>query len=204
MRNKHSHKCRYSENDKMQYALMQITQDHRILISAYELCYFDKYLAYAKEKDKGVKIDYSQPDNEPLQIVYGGMMFDKDSVSFQKVKDISDKLAGFAIYDLEEDKVNVSGYEEIIYFPEYAVSETYIPFAALMQTTHRLQNMNYSITMFASASGKAVWEAMVNRPFLLACRESILLERLRKENWKQFIDKKRMMEAYQIADLVTD
>lgn len=200
----HSENCRYKDDDKLAYAYFAITDETRILIAASEIALFDEYLEYAKADDKNIIIDHEQPDHEPFQIMYGGIMFDEEKVSVEKVMELANELKGYSLYDLEaEGKVNVSGYTDIVFYPEDANSKNFIPFAAFIQTPHRLIDTEAPKTLFpAFANYRFVWEKMVNRPFLFACRESFLADDCTVENWKEKIDKDRLMAAYNIADLV--
>ena len=63
------------QDKAMLYALVQITDEARVLLSAEELVVFDDYLKAAKEEDKGIIVDMDTCDNEPYQLVYGAMMF---------------------------------------------------------------------------------------------------------------------------------
>ena len=200
---KDSHICRYRDTDKLQYVLMEIMEGKEMLIAAEEFPLFDRYLDYANNEDKEVVIDFNQPDREPYKLVYGGMLLNV-GVTYEKALEISSRLAGYALYDLEETRVNVSGYEAIEFYPEDALSENYIPFVALMKTCHKLQDMSRSITMFPAMEEYRVWEAMVNRPFVLACREAVLVEGVSVDNWKRHIDRGKLMEVYQKADLIRD
>lgn len=199
----HSCECRYKDTDKMQYALFEAIKDRFILISAEEFAVYDKYLKAALERDKDIVINLEQSDEEPLQLVYGAMILNK-GVVYEEAAKVAEELTGYALFDVEEDRVNVSGYEGIQLFPEDAESDTFIPFAAVMKTIHRLKGMPCSITMFPSMAGRTVWAALANRPFVLACRDSDLIEGLTADNWKAFIDKNSLMEAYRVADLVLD
>lgn len=108
--------------------------------------------------------------------------------------------------ELDKDKkVNISGYNDIQLFPELAYDPdgSYIPFAALMKTKYQLQDMEYSITMFPLNAAMTVFESMMNRPFLLACRESRAVEGITEENWKEYLDMKLLENAYLEADLYT-
>jgi len=200
----HSENCRYKDDDKLAYGYLAITDETMILIAASEIALFDEYLKYAKAEDKDIVINHEQPDHEPFQIMYGGIMFDDEKVSVEEVMDLATKLKGYSLYDLEaEGKVNVSGYTDIAFYPEDAISKNFIPFAAFIQTQHRLNNTESPTTLFpALANYRFVWEKMVNRPFLFACRESFLADDCTVENWKEKIDKDRLMAAYNIADLV--
>lgn len=196
--NGHSNGCRYQADDKLLYAKIEI--DHKMyLISAEEISLFDQYLEKAKNKDKDVNIDLFQSDNLPFQIVYGGMMYN-EGFTLERIFELAEEMRGYAFLDLEEDKVNVSGYQNIVFYPEEAESENYIPFAALIQMPHRLENMGYSVTLFPYLGGNLILESMMNRPFLLACRESFFIEG-DGESWKRNINKEKLMEVYQCADL---
>lgn len=200
----HSENCRYKDDDKIAYAYLEIMDGKMILISADEVALFDEYLKHAKADDKDIVIDHEQPEKEPFQIVYGGVMFDEGKITIEKMMEFARELKGYALYDLEENgKVNVSGYTDIVFYPEEAKGKNFIPFAALMQTPHRLINTEAPTTLFpAFANYNNVWECMVNRPFLLACKESFIATNCSEESWKEEIDKERLMAAYNVADLV--
>lgn len=198
--NTHSDTCRYKEEDMLLYAYLELG-DNKILISANEVGLFDMYLEKARNKDKEITIDYAESDDEPYQIIYGGLMFNNDKHKLEEILDFAERMKGFAFIALEEDKVVVSGYLDIEIYPSDAVSEGFLPFAALMQTTYRLENMDYSITMFPALKGYYIWENMVNRPFLLACRKGYMKEGVTPENWKEHIVYDEMLEVYKVSDL---
>lgn len=200
----HSENCRYKEEDKLAYAYMEITDEKRILIAAGEISLFDEFLEYAKADDKDIVIDHEQSDDEPFQIMYGGIMFDEERISADGIMELAEQLKGYALYDLEEHgKVNVSGYTDIVLYPEEANSKNFIPFAAYIQTPHRLDDTKAPTTLFPALSNyNNVWEMMVNRPFLLACKETHMIPDCSEDNWKEHIDKKQLMKAYNVADLV--
>lgn len=198
----HSDGCRYNDDDTLMYAFMDIGKERMILISAYEYPYFDTYLEFAKNEDKDVEIDYEQSDDLPYQIIYGGMMLG-DKVALAQAIEMAHDMNHCAFLDIEEEKVNVSGYQEIVFFQEDALQEYYIPFAALMQTPHTFENRKTSITLFPALANHFIWESMVNRPFVLACRESSPYYG-DVENWQDAISKDQLMKAYEVADKVMD
>ena len=103
----HSENCRYKDDDKLAYAYIEITDETKILIAASEIALFDEYLEYAKADDKNIIIDHEQPDNEPFQIMYGGIMFNEEKISVEKVMELANDLKGYSLYDLEAGgKVN--------------------------------------------------------------------------------------------------
>ena len=198
--NTHSETCRHKEDDLLLYAYLELG-DNKILISANEVDLFDMYLEKAHNGDKEIIIDYAESDNEPYQIIYGGLMFDNDRHNLEEILDLTEKMKGVAFFTLEENKVSVSGYMDIVVYPSDAVSEGFLPFAALMQTTYRLEDMEYSVTMFPALKGYHIWECMANRPFLLACRKGYMKEGVTQENWKEHIVYDEMLEVYKISDL---
>lgn len=204
MKNTHTHNCRYKDDDKLQYALVEIADDTLILMAAEEVMLYSTYLGYALNSDKDISIDFDESDNEPLQIMYGGLMFDSSKRKFSEIEEYAQSIVGYALFDIEEKGVNVSGYEAIKLFYDERMSDNFIPFAALIRTKHQLQNCKRSITMFPATAKYKVFEAMVNRPFLLACRESIKIDEVTLENWEEYIDMCKLKDTYVIADLVTD
>lgn len=202
--NKHAESCCYVAGDNLLYALMNVTEDKQILISAYEVSLFDKYLDLAKEKDKDIHIDLDSCENIPYIIMYGGLMF--HDIKWEHVRNYAENLKGYALINLEDEPYNLvaSCYDDIIFFPDKAKRKNFIPFAALMKTKYNLKDYDFSITMFPCCR-PLVWEDIANRPFLLACRESKLLpENVSIDNWKEYISHNILMEKYSVADLYTE
>lgn len=186
---------------KFMYAYIEINDQSRI-ISAYEYGLFDKYLELAHNDDKEIVVNLEQSENEPYQIVYGSLIIN-NFFTVDEAINLANQMRNYAFFDITEDRVNVSGYADIVfdYKNQY---ENKIPFAALMQMPHRLKNIPYSsITLFPALKNyKTVWEKMINRPFILACRDSQEVEGITEENWAEYFNKQRMMSAFKIAELV--
>lgn len=200
---KYSENCTYSDDDAMLYCVLKL-DEHELLLSAREVQVFDQYLALAHDKDKDVTLDTETADQEPYYLVYGGIMFHERK--FEEVAELVEQLKGFALLDLDREigKLAVSGYEDIVLYPELAKWDGFIPFAALMQTTHPFDNLYESVTMFPLMGDGCVWEHMANKPFLLACRRKVELDaNVTVENWKYYIDIDQLEEAYGVADLYT-
>lgn len=201
--NKHSEHCKYDDDDKLLYARMELNGEF-YLISAAEHSVFDKYLEKAEHKDKDVVLDMEQSDNEPYQLVYGAILIN-ETYTKNEIVSFLDEMKDFAMADLEENKVNISGFSDIkIFDNENDCKMNMYPFAALMRTPHRLQNMNSSVTLFPLVANHYVWESMINRPFLLACRESKIMDNINIDNWTEFIDINDLMKFYAVADLLTE
>lgn len=199
----HSDKCIYSDSDAMLYCILKL-DDHELLLSAREVQVFDQYLAFAHDNDKDVTIDMDAADQIPYCLVYGGIMFYEKK--YEEIAELIERLKGYALLDLDREigKLAVSGYEDIVLYPELAKMDSFIPFAALMQTTHPFDNPDISVTLFPLMGDGCVWEHMANKPFLLACRRKVELDvNVTVENWKYYIDIDQLEEAYDVADLYT-
>lgn len=202
----HSEQCCYKDTDKLIYAFMQITNEEKVIVSATEMNFFEKYLDLAKNKDKGVRVDMDTCDNPGHKhLVYGGMMFDSNKRSLEKLEDHIKQNSGCAMIELLEDETSLiaSSYNDIILYPEKSKSPNFIPFAALMDTDCKLDSEDYSITLFPYTGG-LIWEDMVNRSFLLACRKFIPCDdSISLDNWKSLIDMEELISVYAVADLYT-
>lgn len=204
----HDENCRYHGKDlRLLYACMEISEKKFITVSASEIGVYDEYLEASLKNDVEVIINLDEPDKEPFQIVYGGIFINKLYENKKKFAlEFVDKYKNYALGELDSDKkVNISVYNDIQLFPElaYAPEGDYIPFAALMKTKHELKDMKYSVTMFPLNATMTVFESMLNRPFLLACRESRRIDGLMEENWKDNLDLELLKKAYVKADLYT-
>lgn len=200
--NSHSQNCNYNDCDALLYCIMDVN-GKRLPVSAREAQVFNLYLNLAKKKDKGLKIDMDAADGESLSLVYGGLLFQGE---YGEIADLAVSLKGYAFLDLDREKngLTASCYQDIVLFPELKKSGSFIPFAALMQTTHPFGNPDTSVTMFPLMGEGCVWEQMANRPFLLACRKKMdLPANAAVGNWKGYIDEEQMLEAYRVADLRT-
>lgn len=199
----HSENCIYNDNDAMLYIILVI-DEHRLLLSAREYQVFEQYLDLSHKNDEGVVIDMEAADKEPFCIVYGGVMFyDKE---YKDIEKLIESLKGYALLDLDRDveELTASAYEDIVLYPELAKMDNFVPFAALMQTTHPFDNPDISVTLFPLLGDHCIWEHMANKPFLLACRKKMDPDvNMTVENWKYYIDIDQLEEAYRVADLYT-
>lgn len=195
--------CMYHDNDALLYVVAKLGE-HDVILSARETEVYNEYLGYAKNEDKELSIDADSAENEPYSIVYGGLMFVNGT--FDDIKDAVESLKGKALLDLDRDKdeLAASCYDDIIFFPEHKRADNCIPFAALMHTTHPFDNKDVSVTMFPCYENLYVWECMVNRKFLLACRKKVTAgESATLTNWKDKINKDELIAAYNISGIYT-
>lgn len=199
----HSEECSYKDNDALLYGILKMGE-HAILVSAREMQVFHEYLEYAKNGDIEISVDMDAAENAPFSIVYGGIMLKNGML--ENIRESIDDLKGCALLDLDRNKDDLaaSRYEDIVLFPDYSKAGSFIPFAALMQTTHPFDSDDTSVTMFPLYQGNLVWECMVNKPFLLACRNKMTVkDGTTVDNWKSQINMDKLLTAYSVADLYT-
>lgn len=202
----HSEKCRHNDDDLLLYAYLNLLDDRFFLVSANEISLFDKYLAYAKKDDKEITVDMESNDEKEYQLVYGGIMIRQEE-DINKIIQCLQNNKGTALIDLDSEAdghLIASSYDDIEVYLNKTSNEretgNYVPFVALMKTHHVLHDEEISITMFPYCGG-LVWEDMINKPFLLACRETVSYDNLNKDNWKEFIDENLLMNIFSVADL---
>lgn len=140
-----------------------------------------------------------ESDNEPYKIVYGGI-FIEDKTEKDKVFKLINDMKGYALANVEEGKVCISGYEDII-FLESGFMDNYVPFVALMQTSLTVNGMGRAVTYFPYTR-KIIWEDIVNRDYLLAARKTVECSG-NKDDWRKQIDIDVWYQAY-IAALYVD
>ncbi|SES64900.1 hypothetical protein [[Clostridium] polysaccharolyticum] len=196
----HSEKCIY-KGKNMLYALLEI-EDNHILLAASEMPLFYTYLKYASE-DKSLKINYDEADNEQYQLVYGSVLVNPlYEFDYKELVEVVDKMKGNALLELiDENEIRVSAYDDIFMLQNGKTEGNY-PFVALMKTKSTFVP-NYSCTMFPSIKGYQVWESLVNRKFLLACRYATKPVGLTIEKWKNYISQETMLSINEIADIYT-
>lgn len=104
-------------NKKMEYAHMELN-GKMFLISAEEFSLCDKYMRYARNKDRGIKIIEPEEGN-PLKIVYGMMLVNPIFDTTEAFK-IADNVKNYSLFDISENNVNVSAYEDILFCMDYS------------------------------------------------------------------------------------
>lgn len=203
----HSESCRYNDEDLMLYAFLNLMDDKFFLVSANEISLFDKYFAYAKNDDKEISIDLESNEKRPYQLVYGGIMFRQEENDIHKIQKYLENNKGAALIDLDSESdghIIASSYDDIKIYPYKTLikvaTDNFVPFVALMKTHHVLHDEEISITMFPYC-GRLVWEDMINKPFLFACRETVSFDNLNKDNWEEYIDENLLLDVFKVADL---
>ena len=202
MDNKHSIRCRYNNDSLMLYAYLELKEGVFSLISANEMARFEEFLELAHKEDESISIDMESNDTIPYKLVYGGLMIKKD-ITYEFAEASLKNSAGGAWIDVDSEtngNIKCSAYDAIKLYPEKAENEKWIPFVCLMKTHHVLHNEEVSVTMFPYTGG-LVWELIVNKPFLLACRETVEIEELNTDNWEKYISEELLTKVYKVADL---
>ena len=198
----HNENCSYKDVNAMLYALMEVVEDRFILISAQEVTVFNDYLQAAKENDKDIFIDFETCDKEPYQLVYGALMY--HGTPKEEVIEYVNGNKECALINVDGDefgKIIASSYSDISMYEDRCKHGESIPFVALMQTKC-VEEEYVSVTMFPCCD-RNVWENLVNRTFLLACRRFVKVDGLSLENWKNYIDEDILNEAYRLAGIYT-
>ena len=177
------------------------TEIRQVIISVKESNVFEDYLNSANNNDADIHIA-KESIKEQYQLVYGSIIYNADEeLDKEYIESGVDK--SLITLDVpkygELDKSYYAGikmYDNQITIGEYAKA---VPFVALMQTTCK-QDIN-PITMFHVLKDAKVWESMVNRRFLFACKKFVKIDGLTKENWKEHIDKNILIEAYALSTM---
>lgn len=192
----HSEGCIY-KGKKLLYALIELDETE-IMIAASEMSLFDTYFQHAWNEDNNLAVNYDEPESEPYQLVYGSIL---SNLPYNELVNEIYKMKGYPLLELiDENEVRVSVYDDILML-EHGKAEGNYPFVALMKTKDTF-SMYYSNTMFPKQF-PSVWESLVNRTYLLACRYAIRPDGLTKENWKSRISEETMKSINEIADLYT-
>lgn len=188
---------------KFKYARRQLNKNHSCLISADEVAYFDKYLEAARNGDKDITIDLEKADEEAPIIIAGALL--SNSVPLNDAVELAKKHVGCAMITIENTtkenfgKLTASAFLDIHFTPEFS-SDNRIPFWGLFETRETIRP-DSALTLFP-ATGGLVWEDLVNRPYLLACRRIILTEsEPTVENWKDMVNFNDL-RAFDEADFV--
>lgn len=160
--------------------------------------FLEDFLERAKN---GVKeeVDLNESDNEPYSIVYGGILIADRIKKSEAFKSIN-AMKRYALANIEEGKISIAGYEDIIFWDKG--TDNYIPFAALMKTTMRINDRECAVTYFPYMS-EAIWTDIVYRHFLLAAKKAVEFTGT-KENWLNQVNIEDWLTAYKSALFVTD
>lgn len=213
--------CKYHNLDESKwgiaYALMQINKDIKIMISANEMQAFDDIIENAKYKEK-INITDEVIDETP-KIVYGAFILNTEifdySFGIKNEKDRKSILEKY-IHNLPELKmISIDGIEDWKNIDKVAIVKSFkfintdndsywqLPFAALIYTDLAIPK-NRSLTLFTQFGDLDLGTNIINRHFLLACRDMDVLENLPEDyNWENYIDENKFNNAYKIADLIS-
>jgi hypothetical protein len=170
----------------MQYAHLEL-QDSRVIIDAWELSVLSNL--------KGNSIKEYEPTEDELipKVVYGAVLPQYNYTETQIMNWI-DKSIGKALAYINDDGVCVLLELLDIELSE-EITNSKIPFSALIRSNIKMDNKNHqSFTTFLRLSNLSPEDNILNRYGVLAIKS--VEQRKRdvptKDNWKNFIDKKRM------------
>jgi len=188
----------------MQYALMKLSDHFMALMDANELSFFDDLLERGQKEDTDLQINESLIESEPYKIVYGALLVNCELMETEEAMNIAREMANYGFIYIKKEDAILSQYCTIEFFPELRKCNNLIPFAACMKLPLSLENKDFSITLTPVIGEKCIWEYMVNRPFLLACRGESVVKDLSYDNFGEHINISTMLEAYNVADIVTN
>lgn len=193
--------CSFCEK-AMKYAYIDLTENHRALIDAEEMSFFDALLEKAKN-NPDIEIDEQSEENVSYKLVYGGLLVNERLTSTEEAIQTAMEMAGFHFAHITENAATLCRYKEIMFFENKKASEMGIPFAAIMKIPLDLNNSNCSVTLTPLFQGhNNMWEQMVNRPFLLACRLEEYITERENEDFVSLINTELLQEAFDRAFIV--
>ena len=201
----HAPECSHA-HDALKYAKADLGPVI-ILMDAIEAGILYDAIDMAKEETEYFDVHEAE-DNIPLKLVYGALMINMSTVKFEDALTLAKDMEGCSMLHITEKEAFECTYEKIHIFQELAQHETFIPFAAFMRVPFSLKEVDCAKTVTPCfADIKYVCEQIINRPFLLACREEdgivnvdadvdldVLLESM--------LNKEKMLNACEMAGVV--
>lgn len=199
--NNHTENCSYCDA-AMKYAYMQLTEEAFALMDAEEMCFFDEILEKAKNK-ADIAIDETSKEQVSYKLVYGGLLVNEKTIEKEEAVKIAKEMEGFSFAHIKGDVATICQYKEIMFFEKYGTNKMGIPFVAIMKLPEGLNERNCSITLTPLFEGHDnMWEHMVNRPFLLACRLEEDFSGRENEKLETLVNKEKLDEAFAKAFIV--
>jgi len=193
--------CTYCDA-AMKYAYMQLTENFFALMDAEEMCFFDALFEKAKNKTE-TEFDETLEENVSYKLVYGGLLVNEKIMTKEEAIKVVKEMTGFSFAQIKEDTAITCQYKEIMLLENNEVDNMGIPFAAIMKLPEELNERNCSITLTPLFEHHDnMWERIVNRPFLLACRLEEDIIKTETETLSTLIDKEKLNEAFARAFIV--
>lgn len=201
----HSPECSHV-NDALKYAKVDLGPV-MILLDAIEAGILYDAIDMARDETEYFDM-HEADDNTPLKLVYGALMINMNNIKSEDALTLAKEMEGCSMLHITEKEAFECTYEKIHIFQELAQHETFIPFAAFMRVPFSLKEVDCAKTVTPCfADIKYVCEQIINRPFLLACREEdgivnvdadvdldVLLDYL--------LEKEKMLNACEMAGIV--
>lgn len=183
--------CVYCNQEEMQYALMEITDDRMIIIDALEFeminkVYESKNIQNAIEQIDKEKVELKE--DFPLKIV-SGVIFDNPHFSKDIVYHIKKNFINKVFTTYLEDRVF---HDFLLVDIEMGESNERceVPFYALIRADFNVKNTyERAITSFVSYGNLSTFESLLNRDFILSMeRQYDTIKNLSETNWKNNIN----------------
>lgn len=190
---------------KMLYANMALDVNHIALMSANEAGLLDEMADLLANDEKDIIFDESAENDAP-KIVYGGVMVNTFSYDFAEVQKLLNVNHGSAFASLDSfdgRTVVLSTLDDFVFGDlSEAVGEVFYPFVALMHTKTVLHDSDTSVTFFPFTD-LGITLSMTNKAFLVACRETVEIDGLSLDNWKEHVDNDLLTKCFRVADKYT-
>ncbi|MGM1023196.1 MAG: hypothetical protein ACQEXV_22420 [Bacillota bacterium] len=170
----------------MQYALMQVNENTKVIIDANEIQALDNY-----KEGHGLK-DF-HPDDESLtaKVVYGTFIPQPDE-NYEDITSEIERSKGFAFGYIHNDQCHLLMLSDIILYEP--LKNNYIPFAALIHTDLELNcTKELAISAFLRYQNMIPEDNILNRTGILSIQEEEKqVLKVTKDNWTIFIRQERL------------
>lgn len=181
--------CSHCEQE-MQYALMEIMKDRRIIVDALEYGLIDQVLESGNIQNELDQLDNNKikyNEAAPLKIVHGVIRKNphfSENLTDYITKNYINKQ--FTTY-LESQTFHDFGLIDIVIYE--SDKDNHTPFSALICADFDIDNTSKrATTAFVSYGDLSIFESLLNREFILSItQQSEFVEDLNETNWKNYI-----------------
>ncbi len=189
--------CNNGIREERQYAALKI-EEHFIILDAEEYQHFDDWMRNKTENEKQPAYCVVEPkDENTLQLAYGVLIpaYETEVPDWNKELE---KFKGYAFATLEDEKIYLSEYQDIVLFENMKTYGISIPCAMLLNTPLDLENkMDYGFghTMFLKYGNMEIFNNIFNREFLFCVRDVEAAYDSVQGDWKDFINEKALKKV---------
>jgi hypothetical protein len=191
----------------VQFALWEVGEKARILVTAQEIMLMDRVVASGVPDKDLPLVELAENEDLPLKVVYGLYMPARPETTGQMAAEDAAKAVGYGLAFLDKSGVGqILGLTDLWLFPPLVRrcahgtedSGRNFPFAALVETRHEFDNTStQSVAAFLRYGNLSLMTNILNRPGVFAIHRQ---ERRSKtvptqDNWRGLVDQKRACET---------